>query len=356
MVEPEQLYQDGDLRIELVPGCPQAYAELLEETVWGTEGLRYLDHGVAEVLRTLPDCRSACLWRGEDLVGAYALGFKCLELGGQPLRAVHRMFLTVRPDSGGKGYGRLLVEQVKRRFLDEAEGPVMLYGYIEDANTRSRAISERVGYQQLGSFESTLASRISPHDSPQVRPLGDDPRLIALLLDLYRDHGLVDLPTSLDPTRTWVLERGGELLAAAQVEERRWTVQSLFGGVSDALLWLLPRLPLSKRLFPGSGAGRGAAFPYLGLGNLYVAEGQGAAFMQLVEALMHRRGVHAAMWFTGLDCPVGARIKAAGGLGMLSPLGSGSQAHVMAGFHGVAAEQIEELRRRPLWVSLHDPI
>ncbi len=348
---PEILHEDParQLVVRVVRGHSPEFLALLEATVWGTEGLRYTSHDLEEALSAVPDLRTVELRIEGRLVGGYALGFKQVQIDGGRLEAIHRMFLAVEPGSGGKGYGRLLMEATRQRFLEDASSPVMLYGYIEEDNTRSSSIAKKVGYQSIGSFEAKLFSRLLPRDCGIVEKLADSSELAPLLATQYSGHALVDLDQSLDPNSCWVLRRGGQVVAALQAMPRRWTIVDLAGPQGWLVLQLLPRLPILGRLL------RGQSFEHLAVSNRYVREGYEADYYVLLEALLARHGLHAAMAFADLDCPVSKRIDEAGDAGLLGKLDAGSSAQVMAGFRHVDDASIAELRERPLFVSSNDP-
>ena len=335
--------------VRVVRGHAPEFLALLERTIWGTEGLRYYSHDLEEALSVVPELRTVELRIGGRLVGGYALGFKQVQTNSGSLDAVHRMFLAVEPSSGGKGYGRLLMEATRQRFLEDARGPVMLYGYIEEDNTRSCSIAKKVGYQPIGSFEAKLYSRLWPRDCGDVDKLADSSELAPLLSAQYAGHALVDLDQSLDGEACWVLRRAGQVVAALQAMPRRWTIVDLAGPQGWLVLQLLPRLPILGRLL------RGQSFEHLAVSNRYVREGYEADYYVLLEALLARHGLHAAMAFADLDCPVSMRIDQAGDAGLLGKLDAGSSAQVMAGFHQVDDATIAELHQRPLFVSSHDP-
>lgn len=348
-LDPDVIFSDGALQIGVVPGFADAYVRLLAETSWGSDGLRYISHGIDHELGKIPDFRTAELRVDGALIGGYGLGFKRVVAAGRQVEAVHRMFLSVHPAAGARGYGRLLMQQVRRAFLDEATRPTICYGYIEADNSRSLNTAEKVGYQRIATLRAELFSRLSPVDSARVEPLGDRRGFADTLRDRYRSHALVDLDQSFEPASYWILSEGDRILAGAQIEPRRWTVTSLGGGVLDLVLQTLPYLPVAKRYL------RGGDFRFLAVSNVFAADDAGDAALELIEAMLARRGLHAAMWIADIACPVAEQVRAAGSFGALQRLARGSEIYVMAGSANVEDDAQAELRSRPVLVSPLDP-
>jgi GNAT superfamily N-acetyltransferase len=351
----EIVYEDAarDLCLSRRLGISNDYLALLDATAWGTEGVRYLSHGIGEALARVPDLRTLELRQAGALVGAYALAHKRVHIGAAEVTAVHRMFLTVAPDQGGRGYGRLIMDQTRELLRREANGPLLLYGYIEAENTRSLTIAERVGYGTAGSFRSYLFSRYSPHDDPAVTavtPGADADELGEVLRSAYRDHAAVDLTESYDPGRCFLLREAGRIVAAAQVELRRWTITDLPGLYGRALLAVLPHTPGAKRFLPQR------ELLHLALGNIFVAPGCGASFARLVSALLARHARHVAIWFGDPRCPMQVEIARAGGRGLLGALGMDGDVRFVVGDQDLPQSVRDELRERPLFISTLDPI
>jgi hypothetical protein len=335
--------------IDVERGYSQPFVELLERTIWGTRGLRYRGFGFDHSLDRIPDFRTIRLWVEGQMVGAYGLSFKTVYIGQTSLQAYHRMFLAIEGGHRGRGLGRLLAEHTRRHFLLEAKEPVVLYGYIEDTNSRSLSISHKVGYRSIGTFTSTLFSRLRPRDRPDVSKLDDVPGMRALLMDQYRDHALVDLHDSLLPDEYWVLTRHGDVIAGVQASPRKWSLDALPGLSGWLLLRSLPRVPVLRRLL------RNRHFDYCSMANLYVKEGHEADFFILCEAVLARLNQVAAMAFGDNTCPVFNRLKGAGSFGALASMGLESQVHVMTGSRHVSDSVVAEAHRRPLLISPLDP-
>jgi GNAT superfamily N-acetyltransferase len=346
----ERIYEDraAGLTLEVEQGYPAELVDLARRTVWGTEGLLYRVHEIEQEIDSGPDPLSLLLHRQGKLVGILLLMRKSVEIGDTRLPVLYGTAIAVAPEYVAQGYGRLIAEQTKRRFLDEAPGPLMFYGYIESENARSLGLARAMGYESVGTFAALVVSRISPSDDPAVEPLDDEEGMLQRLVETYGQHALLDFDLSYRPADFWVLRRANEIVAGVQVKVKCWTVIRA-GGLPSFLLRAMPWLPLTRRLLK-----RGQVFPFLSLGHLYSREGHENDLFCLVEALMKRRGVHAAVAYGDVACPVMSRLRG-GRVGLLGRLGVDARAEVMAGFSHVPDDLQQEIRRRPLLISPIDP-
>lgn len=347
----EIIYEESSLGLSMRvdDGYSDAFVDLLHNTIWGTEGLCYRSHELEQELQRIPRFQMIRLLRGETLIGVYGLAEKVVSVGHARVPALHRMYLAVDRKYLGQGYGKLLVSHTKRHFLDEANRPVMLYGYIEDQNSRSLGLARKVGYQRIGTFQVILFSRLRPRQHPAIERPGDDAELRSLLEEQYAEFALCDLEQSLIPSEYYLIRRGGAIVAGLQAHRKRYSIVALGEWYGKLLLRVLPRTPYLRRLLPDGG------LDFLALGNIYCPPGHERDLCSLLEGVLALSGVHVAMAFLDRDSPVLARLRARGKLGVLSQLGVDSLAHVMAGFNHIAEEIVDEFVQRPLLISPLDP-
>jgi len=347
---PPLLWHDGDreLRIDAVCGPTAGVVALLQRVEWGTSGPRYRMHHLQELVASMEDTEWLRLWHGEQLVGCYGLAPRQVKVGDTRVAAHHRTLLAVDGPRTNRGWGRELVTTARRHFLDEADGPHLLYGYIETDNARSLRLSEDVGYRSVGTFTCRLVSARRPRPHPRVRLARPDDGLAERLEGLWGDHALADdVVGSMEAQGSWVLEdRLGRPLAALQVRPERWTVTSLAGRSGRLLVGLLPAL---RALLP---AVRGRDLQYLRVSHLWVAQGQNDALGALLSGVMAQTGHHAAIHFGDPRSRTTARLREAFRPGLLGWAGVEPEAHVMVGARGL---DLTPWEGRRVWISPRDP-
>lgn len=341
--------EDRGLHVESSVGPDDRIAALLDRVEWGTSGPRFRMHHLPELVHGMPEATWIRLWRGETLLGCYALRPRRLTVDGRAVDGRNRMLLAIDPDHAERGLGRILANVMRRHFLDAHPGPRLLYGYIETGNHRSMRLARDVGYRSLGTFRSVLWSRQRPRPHPAVRPASSEDDVSTPLIAAYGDHALSTVADTLRPARTWVLAEGGRLLASVQVARERWTITHLPGRSGRLLLRLLPALRPALPFF------QGRDFRYLRLSHAWAAPGQESAFDALLGAVLHATDHRAALAFADPTCPVMTRLERAVSPGLIGRLGLDPTAHVMADGVGLDEAQWAGLTARPLWISPQDP-
>jgi GNAT superfamily N-acetyltransferase len=347
----EIIYEEPNLGLSMCVdrGYSKPFVNLLHNTIWGTQGLLYYSHDIEQELKRIPNFYMIRLLRGETLVGVYGLAEKIVSVKNVKISAFHRLFLAVDQKYHGNGYGKLLVKHTRRHFLDNAKNPTMLYGYIEAQNSRSLALSKKVRYQCIGSFQSIVFNRFHPQQNPAIKQASNSIELLQLLEKEYKEFALVDIKQSFIPSEYYYLKRNGTIVAGLQVHPKRFSLVALEGWHGKLVLRLLPRIPYLKHLMPNG------ELDFLSIGNIYCTQDHGKDFFNLVEGVLALYKTHVAIAFVDCDSPVLSRLRKIGKFGMLSKLVSESLVHVTAGFHQIKEDIITEFIKRPLFISPLDP-
>ena len=350
---PQIIYQDPGrgLAVFYSPTPSPELLRLLEGTVWGTRGVRYTKHGLAEALERLP----APLFFDLREEGRLAAGGVCLKktvrVGDNSHEAIFTAALAVDPAQAGQGYGKFLAQQARDWLLGEVKPGTILYGYIEAGNVRALKLGQQVGRQSLGSFEAVLFSRLRPREDARIRCCtpGEREELVILLHTLYGDHALLDFDHSVRNEDYYILRQGGKIAAGLQAEVQRWHMRSLPGLRGWLLVKLLPVLPVLGRRFDPRD------FRFLKFSNFYLADGREGEAFPLMESLLARHRVNFAMAYMDRRSPLYQRLARAGHLGVLGA-GLKISAQVMADFKGWSDWEIQAICRRPLHISPLDAL
>jgi hypothetical protein len=345
------IYEDKERNIVIQRSSTYtpAFIALLERTVWGTSGVLYTEHGVANALDRIGEPHFLTLTVNDELVAVAVRIRKTTRVGQNVYRAFYLAALAVDRPKMARGYGKLLTEQSRLHFLREVGERGMLYSYIEAGNVRSLELNKKVGFQPLGLFHAVMFSRLRPKDDARVRRLKETERetLVQLLNDQYTDHALLDFEHSVKANDYYVLKRAGEIVAGVQTEERHWTIRRLPGAGGLILVKVLPYIPILRRLFTAGN------YHFLKLGNIYARMRHEAEIFTLIEALLARQHLNYGSALMDKRSPVYKRITAAGKFGMVNAI-TDVPVHVLADFNGVPEEEIAEIRRRPLCFSPTD--
>jgi hypothetical protein len=349
---PELVFEDEKIRIERHSEPPAGFLELLERTIWGTGGVKYAMLDIAERLPKLGGGQFFALREDGALAGAYALEPRVLRVQGREVRGLYRSLLTVAPERGRRGLGARFASEVRRYALERAQGPLVLYGFMESENAAALALARAVGHEPWRAFSAAVFTRWSPRDDARVQPLGEGEaaELAGLLREAQRGHLAWDPEESLREAPCFVLREAGAIAAAAQVRLHRWRLDGLSGAAGFLVRRVMPILPGLRRFLDPDDL-RFAFF-----GGLYAAPGQEKLLVRLLEALLARADLHAALMYLDPDGRPGAALLSGGGFGFLHALGLRAGGQVMASTAGISPELAAEWRRLPVWPTIADDL
>jgi ribosomal protein S18 acetylase RimI-like enzyme len=336
----------ADTRCEELSQFTPEVIEFLESIRWGTQGALYTLKDYAPSLLKLP---SPILWllrREQKLIATNLFLLKSSHFGANPLKVLYHSMVAVATEEQGRGYGKMLtrhaLSQMRRRL-----GPRGLtYAYVEDGNARSHALLESLGYAPIAQFRAAVFSRLSPKDSGHLRPLllKDAAKMRSLLEERYAEYALRDFELSLLPKSYWVIAQDGKIVAGVQVDPQRWEIRSIPGVGGFLAQRLLPHLPYLKTLFnPWD-------FRFLKFGNLFFRPDRADALVELMEALLARYQMKAAMIYLDKRSPIYQQLGDQGGFGLLNKFAE-TPVNVLGQFQGVSSDETADFCRRPLVIS-----
>jgi RimJ/RimL family protein N-acetyltransferase len=328
-----------------------AFLALLERTIWGSGGLRYTINNLAEILNRIQHPYFLALEKNGQIIGALTLIHKTNRLGGKDYPAFYSYGLAIETTERGKGYGTLLSGQALRFGLNHLQERGIYYGYVEAANTRSLRTLQKVGRKSLGQYHSLLVSRLCPRDQGGVEKLDDSKReqLVQLLDEQYANHSLTDFEQSVKTEDYYVVMKRGEIIAGLQCERNHLTIKHLPGVSGVLLLKILPHIPWVHRLFPQGN------YHFLTLGNIYIREGKERDLFTLIETVLAKHQLNFGMIYMDRRSPIYQHLTKAGKFGVFHALVT-VPVHVMAYLKGFTADEMAEIQRQPLFMSMMDPV
>ncbi len=349
----ELIFADKERRLLLQRSnsyAPQ-FVEFLEGIVWGSGGVQYTMHHVADTLNRFTSPHFFTLTEDGQIVAVVTLNQKTTRLSGKTYPAFYSYGIAVDPSKRGLGYGTLIAQHRLRYALANLGEKGLLYSYIEATNISSLKTNLKVGSKSMGLYQALVISRLRPRDDARFRRLKETERnhLVQLLSQQYENHALTDFEQSVTVNNCYILEQGGEIVAGLQCHRQHLTIRQLPGAGGQILVKLLPHIPLLRRLFPHRN------FQFLTFGNCYAQFGMEGELFTLMEAMLARHGLNFGMIYLDKRSPMYQRLKAVGNFGVLHAL-IDIPVHVMAFFKGFSEKERADLQRQPLFISIHDPV
>lgn len=109
-VIPQQttLYERDSLSLSVSAEVDERAVALLQQTTYGTEGVRYRQTGQEVRIHKLHNPYFFHLYQQQELIGLYCLDQRPVGFPAASVLGYYGRYLTVRADVQGKGYGQLL--------------------------------------------------------------------------------------------------------------------------------------------------------------------------------------------------------------------------------------------------------
>ena len=369
-METRNLFERGGLSLDLHDHPPENAIDHLHRSVMGTEGkTRYRHHGNHDRVHKQLDPNFLTLQKGEKLMGVILFSRRQIAQPAGPAEAFYIRYLsmlsTLRRQNvkGGESRRRsdgLIKKMIARLMKKPADmnvvpgnGPEngLFYAYVESGNDRSMELTQAMGFEPVGTFETVLFSRFNPKTCDSVEELHpeDLEEVRAKTHHFYRDHALFSDKNIFREGTYFAYRDGGEIVAGLKANTCHWEIFEMAGLSGKLILSLVPRIPLINRLFnPG-------AFKFLAFEGLWHLPGYENRLFELMEHALAEMGYYTGMLWMDRRSPLDAVIRG-GHLGILQNLQSGTPADVIARFEGIPESVKQDIRERPLYISAFDSI
>ena len=333
--EPTVLYLENfgvvdgaELMLTITPTLAPAGLTILQNAVYGTHGIRYVQTGQEIKSANLIDPLYFHLYRKDRLVGVYCLDRRMLSGFGQPMMGFYGRYLAVADSALGLGYGRLLKQQAVNYVEGHTPRPSLFYSYIEEKNVRSMAISERAGFQSIARLRTFFFRRWRPVADNRVEQAtpADLREVVTLLSQAYHGHSFRTFARIGYGHNYYVLRERGRIVAGVQANPVGWQFRQVtLGGflhLGDVFINAISHTPLLGRLFNLND------YRFAALEGLYVQPGREELLPVLLDSILHRLRLHTAMFMIDEKDPlINLLTNLAGGL---SGFKDDVQTHLMA--------------------------
>ncbi len=200
-----------------------------------------------------------------------------------------------------------------------------MYSYIEENNTRSLNISQKLGFSSITTLETVLFSRLYPKEDNRVTRI-DEVELPAILEKLKSQNAhtiLRNFENINYQNNYFVLKENGRIVAGLQANPTRWKIVEMEGIGGKILLNVLPHIPILKRLINPQ------KYEFLAIEGIFVEYGSGEFLYPLIEGVLHHFSVTSALIELDSKSPILEMFKKKQNLGLLNAFKNGVKTHVM---------------------------
>jgi len=230
----------------------------------GTPGksIVYSHKNVENKLRDIPDPYFANLYLRKYLLATVCFSRREVNEDGTRFSAFYIRYFyfrdkfrsTAKEKQQRKEKNSLLRTEINK-LLDGSglptEHPAIFYAYVDPGNIRSTRLIDQFGLIRRGRFSALIFSRLFPKDSSLVQKesISQNPQIIELLYDFYRDYHLLTLDNLIRYDNYYVLRENGEVICGVQAVLENWRIHEIPGFAGKIIMNIVPYIPVIKRLF-----------------------------------------------------------------------------------------------------------
>ena len=341
------LYEQNGLSICVLNQADQRAIKLLQQTTYGTKGVRYRQISQVETIQRLHNPSFFHLYDHHELIGFYCLDQRFVSFPSNSLPGYYGRYLAVREDMQGKGYGQLLKSTAVKYIERTAPAPCILYSYIEAKNTRSMAASVKESFTSVARLNTYMFRRFSPVKDKRFRPISlmESNAILALVKGQYAHFGFQNFININYKNQYFILEEDGQVLAGVQANPILWKILQIPSPFGALAKHIAPYIPGFRRFFNPS---RQA---FVVLEGVYVDPTKPELLSVLLESVLAHFNLHTAMWQIDKKDPL-VPLLASPTMGRFSHFQPGVITHVMVKPVGNLSEI--DFCSNPAYVSCFD--
>jgi GNAT superfamily N-acetyltransferase len=331
IVQSSIIYQEGQISISVGQTFDNAIIALLKKTIYGTKGPKYQHTGQELKLKSLKNPIFFTLRKREEIIGFYCLCEREVGVGEDKYFGYYGRYLAVDENYQRNGFGTLLKKVAAEYVENHSTSPSILYSYIEENNTRSLNISQKLGFTSISTLESIIFSRLYPKTDNRVSRI-KEAELSEILekLESQNAHTILRTFENINYKNNYfVLKENGRIVAGLQANLTRWKIVEMEGMRGKILLNVLPHIPILKRLINPQ------KYDFLAIEGIFLESNYDDYLFPLIEGVLHHFSMTSALIQLDSQSSHLKFFKEKGDLGLLNAMKKDVKTHVMIkSFHG----------------------
>ena len=325
IVKNSLIYQEGQITITVGQTFDGSVVALLKKTTYGTKGPKYQHTGQKVKLEDIKNPLFFTLRKQEETIGFYCLCEREIGVGTGKYLGYYGRYLAVDENCQGNGYGKLLKKVAIEYVETNYKSPSILYSYIEENNTKSLIISQKIGFISITTLGTIIFSRLYPKADYRVARIGLQ-ELSELLekLELQNAHTILRTFENINYQNNYfVLKENGKIVAGLQANPARWKIIEMEGFGGKILLKVLPYIPILKRLINPE------KYEFLAIEGIFLETYSNEYLYPLIEGVLHHFSMTSALFELDSKSQILNLFNERGHLGLLNAIKKEVKTHVM---------------------------
>jgi L-amino acid N-acyltransferase YncA len=325
VVKKSVIYQEGLFTITVDKTFDSTILTLLRKTIYGTKGPKYQHTGQELKLQNLKNPIFFILRKQEETIGFYCLSEREIWIGKEKYLGYYGRYLAVDENHQGNGFGKLLKKNATEYIESNSTSLSVLYSYIEENNTRSFNISQKMGFETISTLETVLFSRLYPKKDTRVARInGTELPEILEKLESQNVHTILRTFENINYQNNYfVLKQNGRIVAGLQANPTRWKIVEMGGVGGKIILNVLPYIPILKRLINPQ------KHDFIAIEGIFIETGDDELLYPLIEGVLHHFSVTSALIELDSKSSILEIFKKKQSLGLLNTFKNEIKTHVM---------------------------
>ncbi len=318
-------YQEGQITITVGQTFDDFAVALLKKTIYGTKGPKYQHTGQEVKLRDIKNPIFFILRRKDETIGFYCLCEREIGVGTEKYLGYYGRYLAVDENYKGNGYGKLLKKVAVEYVETHGSSPSVLYSYIEENNTKSLIISQKMGFASITTLDTVVFSRLYPKADNRVSRINkiELPAILEKLESQNADTIFRTFENINYQNNYFILKENGRIVAGLQANPARWKIIEMAGLGGKILLKVLPNIPILKRLINPEN------YDFVAIEGIFIESGSDEFLYPLMEGVLHHFSMTSALFELDSKSKILKIFKDRGNLGLLNAVKKDVKTHVM---------------------------
>lgn len=346
----ELIFEHNPYKIIKEERMRQGAIKLLGEITYGTNGPLYQHVDAPQKVNHIIRPLSFTLEKQDRTIGTCTFLERDFIIEGKKYQAWYSRYFAIAKEDQGKIFGNLLLKNIKTYFEKVTNAPTVFYGYVDNANPRSKRLLKHIGLEIIRNFETLVFSRVYPKKDDRVNRIveNDKAEILALLKKQYNNYIFANFEPLFLHGNYFVLKINNEIVAGIRANITKWEIRHLPGMSGKILMKLLPYTPFISKIFNPKD------FRFLGFEGIYCKQGYEKELFVLMESVCAELKLYSGIIWIDPKSELYNRIKEAGDWGIMNKLKDHIPANVFAAFRNIPEEEQVAFRNNPAYISAFD--
>lgn len=357
------LFQRGSFEVGVTKEPNKQVMSLLKDMTVGSKGAQYLHKDIDIRMLQLSNKYIMYMNQGESLMGTYTAALRTTKEDFGNVNAYYIRYFAFldtvqanknkrakpsRPEGVFKGLVKRFLSESPATFgidhSEVAEEPSFYYAFFDAENYRSTDISQLLGMQPVGEFDTFSFTRMHPKKNTRVELLDKAHyhHMKERLANYYDDFSIYTDQFLFVNENYSVWKEDGEIVAGVQPNKCHWEMKHMSGFSGFFLLHVLPLLPVVSKYFNPK------KFEFLTFDYLYVKPGHEDKLELLFESLMFQNKVTFSLIWQDLKSKLHPVVSTMD-FGFLSNFSNVPTGKIMMTTNRVSAEQLKDITKKPFF-------